>query len=51
MITFILFQNIAMGWGTGIGISLIVVSLEFKNYGGRPGQEGISLQIILNTEP
>lgn len=27
-------QNIAMGWGTGIGISLIVVSLEFKNYGG-----------------
>ena len=27
-------QNIAVGWGTGIGITLIVVSLEWKNYGG-----------------
>jgi len=27
-------QNIAMGWGVGIGITLVVVSLEFKNYGG-----------------
>ena len=23
-----------MGWGVGIGITLVVVSLEFKNYGG-----------------
>ena len=23
-----------MGWGVGVGITLVVVSLEFKNYGG-----------------
>ena len=27
-------QNIAVGWGTGIGTTMIVVSLEWKNYGG-----------------
>ena len=27
-------QNLAVGWGTGIGITLVVVSLEWKNYGG-----------------
>ena len=28
-------QNIAVGWGTGISITLIAVSLEWKNYGGK----------------
>jgi len=27
-------QNVAIGWGVGVGITLIVVSLEYKNYGG-----------------
>jgi len=27
-------QNIAIGWGTGIGITMVVLSLEWKNYGG-----------------
>ena len=28
-------QNIATGWGVGLGITLVVVSLEYKNYGGQ----------------
>ena len=28
-------QNIAVGWGTGISMTLIAVSLEWKNYGGK----------------
>ena len=31
-------QNIAVGWGSGISITMIVVSLEWKNYGGKPNQ-------------
>eukprot|EP00090_Calanus_glacialis_P040812 TRINITY_DN7141_c0_g1_i1.p1 TRINITY_DN7141_c0_g1~~TRINITY_DN7141_c0_g1_i1.p1 ORF type:complete len:514 (-),score=67.49 TRINITY_DN7141_c0_g1_i1:139-1680(-) len=27
-------QNIVIGWGVGLGITLVVVSLEYKNYGG-----------------
>ena len=27
-------QNIVIGWGVGVGITLVVVSLEYKNYGG-----------------
>merc|ERR1719347_719424 len=27
-------QNVMMGWGTGLGIVLFVVSMEYKNYGG-----------------
>ena len=28
-------QNIVIGWGVGVGITLVVVSLEYKNYGGQ----------------
>ena len=31
-------QNIAVGWGSGISITMIVVSLEWKNYGGKNHQ-------------
>ena len=31
-------QNIAVGWGSGISITMIVVSLEWKNYGGKTHQ-------------
>jgi len=27
-------QNVLTGWGVGIGVVLVVVSLEYKNYGG-----------------
>ncbi|XP_023330599.1 adhesion G-protein coupled receptor D1 isoform X2 [Eurytemora carolleeae] len=27
-------QNVLTGWGTGIGVTFIVVSLQYKNYGG-----------------
>ena len=32
-------QNIAVGWGSGISITMIVVSLEWKNYGGKPSHQ------------
>ena len=28
-------QNVIVGWGTGVGITMVVLSLEWKNYGGR----------------
>ena len=27
-------QNVIVGWGTGVGITMVVLSLEWKNYGG-----------------
>jgi hypothetical protein len=27
-------QNVVTGWGTGIGITLVVVALQYENYGG-----------------
>ena len=30
-------QNVMTGWGCGIGITLVVVALQYENYGGRRG--------------
>ena len=40
-------QNIAVGWGSGISITMIVVSLEWKNYGGK--NQAINIQQFLLT--
>ena len=37
-----------MGWGVGVGITLIVVSLEYKNYGG---EEKKNANISAKTNP
>ena len=39
-------QNIVIGWGVGVGITLVVVSLEYKNYGG---QYFVSREQLLST--
>ena len=34
-------QNVLTGWGVGIGVVLVVVSLEYKNYGGKERERNV----------